>query len=69
MGAFVIVHGQYDLPDIIQTLCPAGGFTSRLNGGQQECHKDRDDRDHHKQFHECEALPPHAFAGHLPILR
>src|SRR5690606_13430420 len=50
----MVVEGHAELPTIIQTLRPAGGFAGRLDGRQEQRDQHADDGDHHQQFHKGE---------------
>ncbi len=58
VGFLVIGQGQSNLLEIVLALTSAGGFASLLDRREQECNKDRDDRDHDKKFYECESRSP-----------
>jgi hypothetical protein len=50
LGTFVVLNGERHLLQIIDALGAPRGFARRLNGGEQECHEDSDDRDHNEQL-------------------
>ncbi len=50
----VIVQGQTDLLQVVDALRTAGGLTSRLHGGQEECDQHGDDGDDDKQLDQRE---------------
>lgn len=52
----VVVDGQTNLLQMIAALGATGGFTSLLNGRQQQRNQDRNDGNHDEQLDEREAL-------------
>ena len=46
--AFVVVHRQRQLPQIVLALAPPRRLARRLNRRQQQRHQDADDGDHHQ---------------------
>jgi len=48
----VVVRGQDDLFEIVQTLQPSRRFSRRLNRRQQQRDQNADDRDDDQQFDE-----------------
>ena len=56
-GVVVILHCETNLLEIVLALAAPRGFAGGLDGGQQECDQDPDDRDHDKQLHERESTP------------
>jgi hypothetical protein len=53
------VQSQTDLFEIVLALRTASRFTSLLDGGEEECHEDRDDGDHNQQFNKSKRTTPH----------
>jgi hypothetical protein len=51
----MIQRGQSQVFEIVAAAAATGRFARRLNGGQQQCYQDPDDRDHHEQFDERKA--------------
>jgi hypothetical protein len=49
-----VVQGQRDLLEVIQALSPPGCSTSGLNSRKQNCQKDSNNGDDHKQFDQGE---------------
>ena len=54
VGVVIVVHGQPDLLQVVGALNAAGGFASRLNGGQQQSDQDRNNRDNNQKFDQSE---------------
>src|ERR1043166_1764342 len=54
VGAFVIVHGEYELLEIVGALNARGGSAYLLHGRDQQRNQDRDDGDDDQQFDEGE---------------
>ena len=50
------MHGQTDLLEIVDALGAAGGFASRLHGGQEQRDQDGDDGDHHQKLDQGKTL-------------
>jgi hypothetical protein len=46
----MILHGQCKLLDLIDALRSSRGFSSRLDGRQEQSDKYANDRDHDQQF-------------------
>ena len=62
----VLLHGKANLLKIVPTLGTSGSLACHLNGGQQECDKDCDDRNDDEQLDQCE---PRAFSSHGSVLQ
>ena len=54
MSVVIVVQCQTKLFDVVLTGRTTGGFTSLLDGGEQQSNKNCDDRDHNKQLDEGE---------------
>jgi len=57
VGVVVVMECNSDLFKIVFALSSAGGFTSLLDGRQQQGHQNCDDCNHHKQFDERKRVP------------
>jgi hypothetical protein len=53
-GVVVIQQRQRDLLQVVRTGGPPRCLAGGLNGGQQQGYQNANDRDHDKQFYECE---------------
>jgi hypothetical protein len=53
----VVVGCEPKLFQVVFALRAAGGFTSLLHSGQQQCNQNGDDRDHHQQFDQRKTTP------------
>ena len=60
LAIVVILHGQGELPQIVQTLGAGGGFTHALYGGQEQAEQHANDCDYHQQLQQRES---HMAAG------
>ncbi len=56
-------RGHGDLSDVVGALNAAHRLAGRIHRRQQQGHKDRDNRNHNEQFHECKAVPAAEMAG------
>ena len=55
-GALGVEHRKPDLLELILALRSPGGFAGRLHSRQEQADQRGDDRDHHEEFDECEAM-------------
>jgi hypothetical protein len=53
----VQVERDADLVQVVGAADPAGGGADLLDGGEEQADQDRDDRDHHQQLDQREAVP------------
>ena len=51
----MVVQGQPDLLQVVLALGSSSCFSGGLHGGQEQRHKDPNDRNHHQQLHEGES--------------
>ncbi len=65
-------HGSCGWPiqllHVVATLRAACRLSRLLDGGQQQRDQNRDDRDDHQQFNQCEAPGTHSVSRHRPTL-
>jgi hypothetical protein len=64
MGIVIGMQCQRNLLEIVGALHPSSRFASGLNGGQQECDQNSDDRNNNEKFNEGKSLyfaPPPQF--------
>ena len=50
IGVRIVMEGQANLLEVVETLQPPRGFASRLHGRQQQRNQDPDDRHDHQKF-------------------
>jgi hypothetical protein len=48
--------GQTNLPEIVSAVDSPARLPGRLDGGEQQGHKNSDNGDHHQEFHECKTV-------------
>ena len=57
MSVFVQQESESQLLELVLALGPAGRFTRRLHGGEQQGDQDTNHGDDDKQLYECKAGP------------
>ena len=66
-----VVHGrQAELLEVVDALRPPGGLARRLDGGQEQCDQDGDDRDDDQELDQRKAAALHRvtpYGGTLPV--
>jgi hypothetical protein len=61
VGTFEVVDSKSHLLHVVSALHSTSGFTSGLNGRQEQSNQNPDDCDNHEQFHKRETTPNHHF--------
>ncbi len=64
----VIVQGQSELLEVVLALRAAGRLASLLNGRQEQCDQDGDNRDHNQSLNEREAATGRWITGRTEFL-
>jgi hypothetical protein len=69
-GIFEVEHSDANLLEIVGALRAASAFARGLNGRQQQCYQDTDNRNHDQQLDEGECsrrAPPPIICTHAHI--